>query len=446
MNRKNLPAFLFLLTAAWSPTFAEEQATITEGPLGTVKKEIYVENKEPNKAPWVWTYTGEPGYREEIHTTWSHEDQVRGYGDSPTKPFRRVSRDDGRTWSESTPLPPILTFGEKISIIDWKFCGIYDPASKRHVDLSIHHLRDMREGPPRRIYNHALIRLSEDGGKTFGEPEMLRYEDGKDFSAETLLDPEFLKKNTGYPGQSIFRHSNGSLIIPVTNTNIPAAAAKEDEPVGNTVWPEKGGIGGLCYVGRWNENTESYDWKAGESAWLPRDLAFNGLLEADVAELSDGRVLCVWRVTKNGKESPAYKYYAVSEDGGLTFTKPEVFKYSDGSEFFSTSTFHRLFHSKKTGKLYWIGNIIPEHTDIPGHPRYPLHVAEVDEKTLGLIKDTVTEIDTRQEGEGERLQLSNFWINESVDEKNLEIYLTRLNEHPEELYTAHVYRYTVSFK
>ena len=75
-----------------------------------------------------------------------------------------------------------------------------------------------------------------------------------------------------------------------------------------------------------------------------------------------------------------------------------------------------------------------------------VNIAEVDERTLGLKKETVTEIDTRQPGEGERLQLSNFWIIESQAEKNLEIYLTRLNENPDELYTANVYRYTVTFK
>ena len=170
------------------------------------------------------------------------------------------------------------------------------------------------------------------------------------------------------------------------------------------------------------------------------------LLEADVAELGDGRVLIVWRVTKNGKEKPAYKYFAVSDDGGLTFSKPEVFRYSDGKHFFSSSSFHRLYRSSKTDKLYWIGNILPKHTTIPGHPRYPLIIAEIDEKTLGLKKDSVTEIDTRHAGEGERLQLSNFWVNESQEEKNLEIYLTRLHENPDELYTADVYRYTVTFK
>jgi hypothetical protein len=418
--------------------------TITEGPLATVKKEVYVQNTTANLAPWVWTYSGRPGYREEIHTRWSHADQVRGYGDSPTQPHRRVSHDDGKTWSKLTPLPPHLTLGEKVAIIDWKFCGIYDPASKRHVDLSIHHLRDMRQGNPRRLYNHALIRLSADDGKTFGPPEMLRYEDGADLSPETLLGDSFLKNNTGYPGQSILRHSNGSLIIPVTNSKIPAHV--DDQPVGRTVWPEANGTGSLCHIGRWNKKTQAYDWKAGEPVWLSRNLAFNGLLEADVVELKDGRVLCVWRVTKNGKESPAYKYFGVSNDGGMTFTKPKVFQYRDGTKFFSSSTFHRIFRSSKTGKLYWIGNILPEHTTIPGHPRYPLNIAEIDEQSLGLIKETVTEIDTRQPGEGLRLQLSNFWIVESQQEKNLEIYLTRLNEHPDELYTANVYRYTLTLK
>jgi len=69
----------------------------------------------------------------------------------------------------------------------------------------------------------------------------------------------------------------------------------------------------------------------------------------------------------------------------------------------------------------------------------------VDEKTLALKKATVTEIDTRQSGEGERLQLSNFWIIENRQTLDLEIYLTRLNEVPDETFTANAYKYTLSF-
>lgn len=145
------------------------------------------------------------------------------------------------------------------------------------------------------------------------------------------------------------------------------------------------------------------------------------------------------------KDGAAYKYYGVSSDGGLTFTQPKPFTYSDGSNFYSTSTFHRLFRSSRTKKLYWIGNIAPEKPTNPGHPRYPLIIGEVDEATLGMRKGTVTEIDTRREGEGKMLQLSNFWIVEHSQTHDLEIYLTRLCENPAELFTANCYKYTVTF-
>ncbi len=115
-------------------------------------------------------------------------------------------------------------------------------------------------------------------------------------------------------------------------------------------------------------------------------------------------MLIVWRITKT-KDGNAHKWFSVSSDGGLTFTEPQIFGYSDGTKFFSTSTFHRLFRSSKTQRLYWIGNIAPEAPTNAGHPRYPLVIAEVDEDAIALKKDTVTEIDTRHAGEGKMLKL-----------------------------------------
>lgn len=412
-------------------------------PIATVKREVYLPNKEAGKAPWVWVYSGPAGYREEIHTIWSHADQQRGFGDSPTDPRRRISHNDGQTWTALEPLPPMMKFMDKVSVLDWKFCGLYDPASDQHLALSILHVRDMRRGPPRRIYNHSFIRSSSDGGETFGAPQLLRYEGGAGYDSENVLDPSFLTNNTAYPGQSIFRHSNGSLIVPVINVRIPGRV--EDKPLGRTVWPTEGTSGGLCFVGRWNEGSKAYDWRAGKPVWLPRETAYNGLLEPDVAELNDGRVLMVFRVTKY-KDGPAYKWFSVSEDGGLTFTQPQPFRYRSGENFWSTSTFHRLFRSSKTGKLYWIGNIAPEKPTNPGHPRYPLIIGEVDEHKLGLRKETVTRIDTRRPGEGKMMQLSNFWLIEHSRTQDLEIYLTRLYENPDELFTANSYKYTLKFR
>lgn len=417
-------------------------SSLAAKPVVSVKREIYGANTVPKKSPWVYVFPGKGGYREEIHTTWSHEDQVRGYGDSPQDPHQRISLDNGKTWSPLQPQPSWITYKDKVSILDWKFCGMYDPASDRLVSLSIHHVRDMRQGPPRMIYNHALVRTSTDGGQTFGNTQTMKYEEGDDFDPQNELNPKYLENNTGYPGQSILRLSNENLLIPVINARIPADVPDEAPP--RIRWPSKGTIGGLCYSGRWDKEQMNYVWKAGKPVWLPRSIAFNGLLEPDVAELSDGRILIVWRITKT-RDGDAHKWFSVSKDGGMTFPQPQIFGYSDGTKFFSTSTFHRLFRSSKTGLLYWVGNIAPEAPTNAGHPRYPLIIAEVDEKTLALKKETVTTIDTRQPGEGERLQLSNFWQIENTETLDLEIYLTRLNEIPDETFTANAYKYTLNF-
>lgn len=434
-----------LFFAAWvgvTGILASSQDCIAARPIASVSREIYVPNTIPEVAPWVYAFPGKDGYREEIHTTWSHENQVRGYGDSPQNPHQRISLDNGKTWSPLKAQPSWMTYKEKVTILDWKFCGMYDPASDRLVSLSIHHVRDMRQGPPRMIYNHALVRTSTDGGQTFGNTQTLKYEEGDDLDPQNELNPNYLENNTGYPGQSILCLRNGNLLIPVINAKIPADVPDEAPP--RVRWPSKGTIGSVCYSGRWDKTRKQYIWKAGKPVWLPRSIAFNGLLEPDVAELSDGRILIVWRITKT-RDGDAHKWFSVSDDGGMTFAKPQIFGYSDGTKFFSTSTFHRLFRSQKTGRLYWIGNIAAEAPTNAGHPRYPLIIAEVDEKTLALKKETVTSIDTRQTGEGERLQLSNFWIIENSETFDLEIYLTRLNEVPDETFTANAYRYTLKF-
>jgi len=377
-----------------------------------------------------------------FNTTSPQADQVKGYGDSPQNPHQRISTDNGRTWTPLKAQPSWMTYLDKVTVLDWKFCGIYDPVSDRLVSLSIHHVRDMRQGPPRAIFNHTLVRTSTDGGRTFGQTQTLKYEGGKDLDPDDILNPEYLENNTGYPGQSILKLSDGSLLVPVTNAKIPDDV--EDNPVLRERWPSEGTIGSVCYSGRWDKDQEKENWKAGKPAWSPRSTAVNGLLEADVAELRDGRVLIVWRITK-AKDGNAHKWFSVSDDGGMKFSEPQIFGYTNGTKFFSTSTFHRLFRSQQTGRLYWIGNIAPTNPINPGHPRYPLVIAEVDEDVVALKSDTVTEIDTRQLGEGERLQLSNFWLIEDSETHDLDIYLTLLNEDPDETFNANAYRYPLSF-
>ena len=64
---------------------------------------------------------------------------------------------------------------------------------------------------------------------------MLKYEAGDDLDQKNVLKTTYLKNNTAYPGQSILRLGDGRLVIPVTNSKIPADV--KDEPSPRVRWP-----------------------------------------------------------------------------------------------------------------------------------------------------------------------------------------------------------------
>jgi hypothetical protein len=56
----------------------------------------------------------------------------------------------------------------------------------------------------------------------------------------------------------------------------------------------------LCFVGKWDPKTQDYNWKAGKRVEISPYLSSRGLMEPEVAELKDGRLLIVWR----GSDTP----------------------------------------------------------------------------------------------------------------------------------------------
>jgi len=78
-------------------------------------------------------------------------------------------------------------------------------------------------------------------------------------------------------------------------------------------------------------------------------------------------------------------------------------------------------------------------------PRHPLVIAEVDERGPGLVKESVTVIDTKGEEEqvNAKFQLSNFNILENMETGAIELYLTRYGESPEHWLKANAYKYTI---
>jgi hypothetical protein len=200
----------------------------------------------------------------------------------------------------------------------------------------------------------------------------------------------------------------------------------------------------LCFIGRWDPKQKDYRWTPGKQVSVSREVSSRGLMEPEVAELKDGRVLVVWRGS-NTATTPGRKFWSVSTDGGATLSPVAEWKYDDGSSFYSPSAFHRMIRSNRNGKLYWIGNICA--TPPKGNsPRYPLVIAEIEERGVSpaLKKNTVTLIDDRKPGQPAGIQFSNFALLEDRQTRALVLYMTLFGEDPRNKFTADNYKYVIT--
>ena len=139
--------------------------------------------------------------------------------------------------------------------------------------------------------------------------------------------------------------------------------------------------------------------------------------ESSAAPLDGGRLLCLIR---GGKDAPAQaKWLTVSSDGGLTWGPARPLTYTDGAPLYSPSSCGYLVpHS--SGRLFYIGNF---HADDgicrTSASRTRLHLCEIDRDRLGVVPDSVLEIDGRQTGELDILALSNFWVHEERETRHI---------------------------
>ena len=224
--------------------------------------------------------------------------------------------------------------------------------------------------------------------------------------------------------------SNGTVVISAT-VPVPYRDA-EDEKV-PVVFPNtyrEGCVAGvICFVGRWDAAAGDYRWQTSEPIFLPRRTSTRGLVELDLSELSDGRLLLIMRGSNAGLdplECPGRKWCSTSSDGGLTWTPIRDLRYDDGEQFYSPATFAKTIRASRTGKLYCVLNIAERPAEANG-PRHPLQIVEIDERQVALKRDTVTVIDRRDpEQDADTLQLTNFSLLENRESHDLELYLTRL--------------------
>jgi hypothetical protein len=339
---------------------------------------------------------------------------------------RRVSADNGRTWSA-----PVSIEAEVVQDLPGGGMVTYPGGSHLDRRTGIRFERRLRRmWPGRKAYdfdwaggNHPFndhVFVVEDGHE-----QLLGYEEGPDFEPDDPFAAGFRDRNRAYPGQS-FAFAPGqdpTVYYPMVCYGEGSAP------------PRAGGVVLMRREadGRWLPSTQRY---------LDPALTSRGLLEPDAAVLRDGRVLVVCRGS-NTDTTPGRKWFCVSDDGGRTLSPVAELRYDDGSRFYSPSSIHYFCRSSRNGRLYWVANITPGPPDGNG-PRYPLTIAEIDEDNLAVKRDSLLLVDDRGEDEPDTVQLSNFCLLEDRESLDIELYMTRIGQDPEHFWGSGVYRYIFS--
>lgn len=259
--------------------------------------------------------------------------------------------------------------------------------------------------PPVALEKYYLrYRVSTDGGKSFLFDEPI-VQEGK--TPENPFDGVYKGKNgifMGDVGSQLIRTRQGNILI-------PAQACKLDpdgrlwSPGGNFTYTDV-----ILILGRWRPDNR-ITWKISRPIEADPARSTRGMIEPTVAEMSDGRLLCVMRGSNGGVKDetyqlPSYRWWSVSRDGGFHWTKPQPWTYDNGTAFFSPSSMSQLIHHS-SGRVFWIGNI--SQANCRGNdPRYPLLIGEVHPTTLRLIESTLLVVDMKRADEP-GVNLSHWW-------------------------------------
>ncbi|WP_372934447.1 sialidase family protein [Mariniphaga sediminis] len=265
-------------------------------------------------------------------------------------------------------------------------------------------------------------RISKDGGNTFSELKLVVV---KGYDTMHPIEGVELGRN-GYNvdfTRPIVKASNGEIMVPLGLHPWDDEKQKIYLPVENAYLFGDAGV----LVGKWLPDGSDIVWDFG--GWLRIDYnkSTRGLSEPTIVETQEpGKFAMVTRCSNLGRpELPGYARVSFSNDYCRTWSEPKPLTYTNGENFFVPTAHSTLFKSRKSGRVYWVGNMTKTNPNA-SHPRYPLVIAEIDVENFGLIKESVVMIDTRHEHEDIKVQLSNFSIMESVEKDEVIIVCKRL--------------------
>jgi hypothetical protein len=320
--------------------------------------------------------------------------------------FRRFSPDNGRTWTAAPDEPaeqPAELKGRRRNV------SLHALDEGRNALVSLHCTYDVDPaqemfavGNLRKCTYRPWYELSFDGGRTWTAPKPVV--DERPGYDETHWGPDLI---VGCSGASTDLSApvwlgDGSLLFGLTLTHAPLGGV-------DVRTPGRPGCHGVTYLrGRWNSAGTDLAWRLGAPIVLDPAQSPVGCCEPAPAALGGERLFNVMRC--QGSEAlgiPSTRYSTYSTDGGDTWSAPEPLRYDDGGTVWTPASLSSFFHSSRTGKWYWLANILPG--PVPGQmPRYPLCLAEFDPERRCVIRDRVHAIQDRPPGLPEQVRYTNW--------------------------------------
>ena len=316
---------------------------------------------------------------------------------------RMISNDNGATWQPIGPEVHGGAYEKKNTTYAWMH--LRDSSNDKLI--AVH--QTSRPHPGDGKWASALhCEISDDGGHTWGPLRQIIHPDP---TCDELHWMPGVTDNLQYVGvdQAPFaRLDDGTIVMGFT-----VHPADPDYP------REQFYCGCVFLRGTWNDDQTELSWEAGDIVQVPLSVSAYGACEPDVLHLGGQRLLTTLRVQGDEEMSDTLssRHFSVSEDGGRTWSDPQLLRYDDGSMVCVPASIATFETHPKTGKAYWFANIL-DHPVAGQLPRHPLAMAEMDTERFCLIKDTVTIIQDFPEGAPANRSYTNFghYVDRITDE------------------------------
>ena len=192
-----------------------------------------------------------------------------------------------------------------------------------------------------------------------------------------------------------------------------------DDPAYPNVRPHA--MAGVMFADKVNGDLQ---WSDGGAISVTPDESSGGLDEPHGVQLADGRLLVLLRAGSRLPSDSAAgvtsgKLFSISNDGGMSWSKPRFLQYDDGGTVYSPRSYQDISVSSKNGRVYAVMSISPEpcwNCD----PRNVLHIGEIDPVSMTLKRTTLTPIEKMCPDHAPLVRFSNW---QQVEDANGDLLL-----------------------